>query len=165
MRIVEIVLIGQEEQIIDSLLPPIPLSSVAVGGQNLLRGQLSEQTTLMLYPILFQETPSDALIKKIIPHTSAIIISSTIEQGEKWLQHHEFWQHYLTDEPVQPVIWVVPLPEGAKRVSSSMLGLNGGMLLGEKSRMFFVQGNAAAVQRRIWRTLFMELLPVTLSEE
>ncbi len=164
MRIVEIVLIGQEEAVIDSLLPPIPLTSVPVGGQNILRGQLSAQTALLLYPILFQDTPSDALISKITSHASGIIISSTIAEGEKWLQHHEFWQHYLMDEPIQPVVWVVPLDKEAPPIAPAVLQLNGGLVLGGKSRMFFVQGNAPEVQRRIWRTLFMELLPVSLEE-
>ena len=165
MRLFEIILIGQGESVIETLLPPLPLVSVPMGGQNILRGQLSDQSTIMLYPILFEDTPSDAFIRKIISHASGIIISSTIEEGERWLQQHEFWQHYLTDEPVQPVVWVVPLAEAAPSVSPSVLQIPGGLILGGKSRMFFVQGNGEDVQRRIWRTLLMELLPVSLSEE
>ncbi len=165
MQIFEFIVIGQDEKVIDSLLPDVPLTSIQVSGQTVLRGELSPTAVMMIYPILFNNTPSDAFIRKIVSHASGILISSAITEGEQWLQNHDFWQQYLTSEPVQPVLWIVPLsgelPSGARKIGE----LPGGLFLGQKSRMFFVQFNDEHVRKKIWRTLFMELMPVTLSEE
>ncbi len=165
MQILEFIVIGQNEAVIDSLLPEMPLQNIQTGGQTALRGELSSDTSLILYPILFNETPSDAFIQKITPHASGILISSSIVEGEKWLTGHEFWREYLTSDPVQPVIWVVPLPPQNQTIAETVCQLSGGLLLGEKSRMFFIQQGDTAVRKKIWRTLFMELLPVTIGDE
>ncbi len=165
MQLLEFVLIGQNEAVIQSLLPDLPLQNLQVSGHNVLRGAISDETAVILYPILFNDTPSDAFIGKITRHASGILISSSITEGEAWLEQHEFWRNYLTAEPVQPVIWVVPLAEPQQTIVEKVSQLSGGLLLGDKSRMFFVPGGETGIRHKIWRTLLMELLPVTISDE